>query len=59
MNILTDDITCNINLDSPNPEFNYLMTVHSWSEPKNNTYLFDTKVCFNDDHCNSLLFFFR
>jgi len=51
MNILPDDITCNINFDSPNPEYKYFMIAHGWSEPRN-TYLFDTKVCFNDDYCN-------
>lgn len=57
MNILTDDITCNITFDSPNPEYKSFMNVHGWSETRN-AYLFDTKVNFNDNHCNSFLFIF-
>ncbi|XP_060861024.1 apolipophorins isoform X2 [Metopolophium dirhodum] len=54
VNILTDDITCDINFDSPNPEYKYFMTVHGWSEPRN-TYLFDTKVLWPGDQNSNYL----
>jgi len=44
MNITTDDITCNINFDSHNPEYKSFIIIHGWSET-GNMYLFDTKVC--------------
>ncbi|CAH1725498.1 unnamed protein product [Aphis gossypii] len=46
--ILTNDITCNINFDSPNPENKSYMLVHGWLESRN-TYAFDTKVLWPGD----------
>uniref|UniRef100_A0A2H8TZF4 Apolipophorin n=1 Tax=Melanaphis sacchari TaxID=742174 RepID=A0A2H8TZF4_9HEMI len=50
--ILTDDITCNINLDSPDSEYKSYMIVHAWLETEN-TYSLDTKVLWPSDDQNS------
>lgn len=44
MAIKTDDITLNMQFNSPNPKYKSFMNVHGWLE-KENTYSFDTKVC--------------
>lgn len=48
IDILTNDINCNINFDSPNPEYKSYMLVRGWLETRN-TYAFDTKVLWAGD----------
>lgn len=45
MNVVTDDITLNINFDSPGSiDDKSFMIFRGWSK-KENTYMFDAKVC--------------
>jgi len=46
INVLKDDISCNITYDSPNPEYKSYMIVHGWLETRN-TYAINTNVCFS------------
>lgn len=44
MSTLTNEIKFDADFNSPNPEYKSSVNFHGWSE-KENTYLFDTKVC--------------
>jgi len=57
MNILADNITYNMHFNSPNPEYKSFMIVHGWSDTRN-TYLFDSKVCFNYNHNMNFIFYY-
>lgn len=56
MNVVTDDITLNINFDSPDStDDKSSMILHGWSE-KGNTYMLDVKVCIT---INNLIFHYE
>lgn len=50
MDVVTDDITLNINFHYPDStDDKSFMTLHGWSE-KEYSYMFDIKVCINCYH---------